>query len=136
LDQRYLNPQPWGQPPVNPQPWLQPPVNPSVQPPVRLGFIGHFDWQQGMVVDYVTPGSIAQQVGLESGDAIVQINGLWINSNNAYFSALQASGGQGTMLVRDVRTGSRVYVPLSPYGGVAPSPFGGVGPYTAGVVQQ
>jgi hypothetical protein len=95
--------------PAYPQPW--------VQPPVRLGFYGHFDARFGMVVDYVTAGSIAQRVGLESGDAIVEINGRWINSDYAYYSALQASGGQGTMLVRDVRSGYQVYVPLTPFGG-------------------
>lgn len=88
---------------------------PPVVPRVRLGFYGHFDWRRGMVVDSVVAGSRADRLGLESGDAIAEINGRPIDSEFAYHRALQASGGYGRMIVRDVRTGWNVSLSLRPH---------------------
>lgn len=99
--------------------YLQPAPLAQVNIPT-LGFFGHVDPNWGMVVDSVVQGSIAQQLGLETNDAIVEINGQPIRSQGDYFAAMQACGGRGSLLVFDWRTRRHVLVsttlaPLDPY---------------------
>jgi S1-C subfamily serine protease len=90
----------------------------------RLGFDGRFVGY-GMLVQRVHWGSMAQSIGLESGDVILAINGQRIFSGQHYLNLLAQSGGYVTLTVRDVRTGSHVtlfadfnqYFPAAPYGG-------------------
>jgi S1-C subfamily serine protease len=80
--------------------------------PYRLGFDGAFTGY-GMLVQRVHYGSIAQQIGLEPGDVILAINGRRIFSYHHYLNLLARSGGYVTLTVRDVRTGNRLYMPVS-----------------------
>jgi hypothetical protein len=54
-------------------------------------------------------GGLAQQMGLESGDVILRLNGYPLSYHGSWNDALQQAMGQGgyvRLTVRDVRTGS------------------------------
>ncbi len=73
-----------------------------------LGFYGHFEWGVGMVVDSVPFGTPARRMGLEGGDVIVAINGLWLRSDGDYHRALAYSDHYVQVTVQDVRSGRLV----------------------------
>ncbi len=96
-------------------------VDPSVTPgcvPPRLEFNGHFHPGEGMHVDYVICGGLAERLGLEMGDMIVAINGQSIMSDPHYFQLLSDAalynGGHAQLLVRNVR-GFPEYVTVDAY---------------------
>ena len=97
---------------------VQPP-NPHIAPPhqPRLGLYGHMEYGRGMVVDHVPWGTPASRTGLEPGDAIVRVNGRWIQSDYDYFQALRFSGATVRLLVRDVRGRGLIPVTVYLYGG-------------------
>lgn len=84
-----------------------PRMRPTLRPvePVRLGFVGHVDRGEGMHVERVLYGSIADQIGLEAGDLIERINGQRIRCNEDYFDAIRNAFGVFNLVVHDVRTG-------------------------------
>ena len=71
--------------------------------------MGHLQYDWGMVVDAVIPGSTADRMGLERGDKIVRINNRAINSERSYqeslWSAVRFQEGFVTVTVVDVRSG-------------------------------
>ena len=96
---------------VQPNPRIAPPHQP------RLGLYGHIEYGRGMVVDHVPWGTPASRTGLEPGDAIVRVNGRWIQSDHDYFQALRFSGATVRLLVRDVRGRGLIPVTVYLYGG-------------------
>jgi S1-C subfamily serine protease len=84
------------------------PIVPIAPSSPRLGFYGHFEWGYGMIVDSVPWGTPARQMGLESGDVIVAINGQWLRSQGDYYRALAYSGEHARVTVQDVRSGRMV----------------------------
>jgi S1-C subfamily serine protease len=58
-----------------------------------------------MVVDSVAWRTPARRMGLEVGDVIVAVNGLWLRSQSDYYRALSYSGDHVEVTVQDVRTG-------------------------------
>ncbi|MDB5336250.1 MAG: hypothetical protein JWN70_1869 [Planctomycetaceae bacterium] len=92
------------------QPRLRPIDPPIVNPGTpRLGIMGHLQYNWGMVVDSVNPGSTADRMGLERGDKIVRINDRQINSDRSYqeslWSAVRFQNGFVKVTVVDVRSG-------------------------------
>ena len=87
------------------------PVNPP-----QLGFTGQMSWN-GFHIHNVLWGTPAKQMGLESGDTIIRVNGIYIKSVAQYRYALGRYNGSVNLLVRDVRTGNLVnvngYVPMN-----------------------
>lgn len=73
----------------------------------RLGFTGHMHYGQGMYVERVRRGSLAERLGLEAGDIIVEINGRRIRSDRDYAWALteaaQHHDGHIDLLIDNVR---------------------------------
>ena len=96
---------------VQPNPHIAPPHQP------RLGLYGHMEYGRGMVVDSVPWGTPASRTGLEPGDAIVRVNGRWIQSDHDYFAALQTGGAVCHLLVQDVRGRGLIPVTVYLYGG-------------------
>lgn len=98
-------------PPMPMQPRLRPLVPPPVITPSvpRLGIMGHIQYNRGMVVDSVNPGSTAARIGLERGDKIVEINNRRINTDRSYQEALSHAvrfqNGFVDLTVVDVRSG-------------------------------
>ena len=82
--------------------------NPAVP---LLGFQGQ-DTPWGLAVETVSLGSNAQRIGLESGDVIVALNGRPVRNYVEYRRALAQSGGVVRLLVRDVRSGNVVQMPV------------------------
>lgn len=104
------------------------PATPVVPATPRLGFYGHFEWGYGMIVDSVAWGTPARRMGLESGDLIVAVNGLWLRSQSDYYRALGYSGDHAQVTVQDVRTGrliTRTAHLHSGYYDAAPAGYGG-----------
>jgi len=99
---------------VNPNPYIAPPQ------PYRLGLYGHIEYGRGMVVDHVPWGTPASRTGLEPGDAIVRINGRWIQNDHDYFQALRYGGGVCHLLVQDVRGRGLIPVTVYLHGGSGP----------------
>jgi len=85
-----------------------PRVMPLVPTTPRLGFYGHFEWGYGMVVESVAWGTPAKRMGLEGGDVIVAVNGLWLRSQSDYDRALSYGGEHAQVTVRDVRSGGLI----------------------------
>ena len=84
------------------QKFILPGDAPAYQP-VTLGFYGHIDPGQGMHVERVVWGSIAQRIGLAPGDLIVSIDGRRILCDADYHAALSHAFGYTTMVVHDAR---------------------------------
>lgn len=94
---------------------VQPRLRPIVPPPVinpttpRLGIMGHMQFNRGMRVDSVNPGTTAARMGLERGDLIVEINNRQVNSDRSYheslWSAVRFQQGFVDVTVLDVRSG-------------------------------
>jgi len=84
------------------------PATPLVPSTPRLGFYGHFEWGYGMVVESVAWGTPAKRMGLEGGDVIVAVNGLWLRSQGDYDRALSYGGEHAQVTVRDVRSGGLI----------------------------
>jgi S1-C subfamily serine protease len=74
-------------------------------PTTALGFTGHFEPQQGMVVDRVHYGAPAWRLGLERGDAVQSINGERIRSPKHYAELLSDSPYRVRLTIVAVRTG-------------------------------
>ena len=104
----YVGPGTSSTPYITPSPSPSPYIMPVAPSSVRLGFYGHFEWGYGMVVDSVPWGTPAQRMGLESGDVIVAINGLWLRSQSDYYRALAYGGDHARVTVQDVRSGGLV----------------------------
>ena len=105
----------------------KPKVNPLVtgqsgQP--RLGFTGLMLPGVGLRVVSVTPGSVAQQIGLEANDVIVSMNGQTIVSQPHYLQILRQAvdfgGGNVSMVVRN----SRPFPPLVTLNFQIPASYG------------
>jgi S1-C subfamily serine protease len=77
------------------------PGDPIRRPQPTLGFYGHIDQGIGMHVERVVYGSLAEQIGLQSGDVILAINGRRITCEHDYILALEQAWGRTTMVVRD-----------------------------------
>ncbi len=92
--------------------FIDPGFNPGIAQPL-LNFEGHFHYGEGMHVDRVIYGGIAQRLGIECGDMIVAINGQTIQSDPHYFQLLREAvlyhGGHAELLIRNVR-GYPLYV--------------------------
>ena len=96
---------PYVPPVATPQPTLVPPGQfPGHDDRVTLGFLGHFHDGEGMFVDRVFPGSIAQRLGLEAGDVIVRVNNRRLDCEHDCHDALNGTS-RIRLVVRDVRTG-------------------------------
>ena len=87
----------------------------------RLGFWGHMHYGHGMVVDHVTPGSVAEELGLERGDTIVRINNRSIRTDQDYNQALRYSGGRVRLLVDDVNGNGMIWTTAYLNDGTGPS---------------
>lgn len=85
----------------------QPVAQPSGQ--ILLGFDGAYNGQ-GMYVNHVHWGSIAQGMGLERNDVVIEVNGQRIYSYGHYLQLLQSSGGSIRLTVRNWRNGQLVYL--------------------------
>ena len=84
----------------------QPPYT-RVAPGYTLGVSG-FHSNGGFRIDSVVEGSVAQQVGLEPGDVILRINGQSVATQSGWVQAINNSGGQVQLAVRNVRDGGIV----------------------------
>ena len=87
---------------------VTPRLRPIAPATPTLGFYGHFDWGVGMHVDSVPFGTPARRMGLERGDVIVAINGLWLRSDRDYHRAMAYSDHYVQVTVQDVRSGRLV----------------------------
>jgi serine protease Do len=68
----------------------------------------------GVVVSQVTPGSAAEQAGIEPGDVVIEINRLPVR-NLADFKRLAARvGKKDSVLLRAIRNGSKTFVVIEP----------------------
>ena len=80
-------------------------IGPS-RPAPRLGFQGRMTYD-GLRVESVQYGSQADDMGLERGDVIVEINGQHIHSmadyQNALLDAVDFNGGRVRVLIDNVR---------------------------------
>jgi hypothetical protein len=90
---------------INPNPGFNP--SPSMYLP-KFGFNSFNIGGYGERVTYVQWGGLASQLGLESGDTILSMNGFGLTYhgawNHALYQAMQ-NGGFVQLSVRDVRTG-------------------------------
>lgn len=86
----------------------------------RLGFFGHMHYGEGMHIDSVPWGSLAQRAGLEAGDVITHINGNAVRTEQDYFNGLRFSGGFVRLTVWDVRGRGALLVTLSLNNGTGP----------------
>jgi hypothetical protein len=110
-----------------PQPYLLRPAPLPVNPTITLGFHGHFHDGEGMHVDRVNYGTLAQQFGLEPGDVIVRINNQRLECEHDYFDALR-DPHRIRLLVRCVRTGRLKWTRTIDVGHNGPMPMYGQAP--------
>ena len=111
-------------------------LRPTPQAQPRLGFRYDLVARQGLQVRWVTPGSLAAQMGLERGDMIISVNGQSVGYMGAYDQAMLSAarfGGNVKLAIRDVRTGMIQYRSTNLFG-PRPQPvvkpvFIGSGPY-------
>ena len=100
------------------QPQVKIAPSPAIAPqaPPQLGFMGQMEWD-GIRVLNVFWNTPAKRIGLEPGDKIVKVNGIWIRSIQQYQFALGRYNGSVNLLVQDVRTGRYVsangWVPMN-----------------------
>jgi S1-C subfamily serine protease len=82
--------------------YVNPGYNPGFTQP-RLGIYGHFHFGEGMHIDDVVCGGLAEQIGLQPGEMIVAINGQSINCQHHYRQLLREAvlyqGGHVQLLV-------------------------------------
>jgi S1-C subfamily serine protease len=78
-------------------------------PPYLLGIYFRAVPGDGVEVLRVYPNTPAEHIGLEVGDVIVSVNGRAVTSTVDFRRAMNDSGGQVRLRVRDVRTGNLVY---------------------------
>jgi hypothetical protein len=94
---------------AHPQPLLHPGHHGSL--PV-FGFNSYNVSGYGEVLTHVRYNSIAGQMGLEAGDAILSLNGFRLNYHGAWRDALSQAvynGGSVRLKIRDVHTGHIAY---------------------------
>ena len=82
--------------------------NPDNNSQPRLGIQGHMESGYGLAIDWVQRGSLAQRVGLESGDVIKAVDGQRIRSFDQYSWLLRNSGCMIRLTIEDGRTGNTV----------------------------
>ena len=107
----------------------------------KFGFNSFNIGGYGERVTYVQWGGLASQLGLESGDTVLSMNGFPLNYhgawNDALYQALQ-TGGLVQLTIRDVRTGWIVNRQIFVGGGIGPvTPkyhVTGYGPTTSHIV--
>jgi serine protease Do len=83
------------------------PVTPEIASQLRLKSA------RGLVVDDVTPGSVASEAGVRAGDVIEQVNRKPVNSVPEFQEAVKSSGERPALLLIN-RQGSSLYVALAP----------------------
>ena len=74
------------------------------QPVARVGLSGHFEPDWGLVVQRVEPGSAAEQIGMQKGDVILELNGANLRSLGHYYRLLGTSPGRIQFTVEEVRS--------------------------------
>ena len=70
--------------------------------------------EQGVVVSQVTPGSSADDAGIQPGDVIKQVNRINIRNVNEYNKAVAAAGKGENLLLLVRRNGGNFFVVLNP----------------------
>lgn len=81
----------------------------------RFGFSSQFGWRYGALGEHVTRvnfGSPAQRLGIETGDAVVAVNGRQLRTANCWYNAIDRAAkhdGWVTLKIRDGRTGGLAY---------------------------
>lgn len=93
--------------------WLQPPLDASPSSSVRTDILGvavlplsteeasalALEPGNGLRIERVEPGTIAQQLGLQRGHVLVEINGLRLRSRDDISAQLKARGASGALEV-------------------------------------
>src|SRR5262245_33100059 len=85
------------------------PAPPAVEPVVSAGYVLGIHGTAtpgGLVVERVLTGTVAERFGLMPGDVIAQVNGQVITDPEVWVAAVNGSGGDVLLLVRQGSAGA------------------------------